>query len=357
MRTKIITYLPRLDNYKDRLTQIIRSVPRECHIEIFTKSKETFTSHNGVTIRFLTDKFYNKSFFLKLKFFFYLISQKKHDVLILDWFCSFNYILLAKFLFKKINYVYSPVISNYGWVYKRLNNLVPLKDFRYDYIRFKGSFEDYITTKYCDSLIVQSKKLKSFYSKVYKIDLNKIYVNYNSNFDQNFSTLKKNNYEKHEIGFLGNVESHKGTNEMYEIFKILKKHKLIIAGRCNGKNNNRIFDKLKKLDNVEYISFLSNEEKIEFFKRIDALILLSYHEGSPRVITEFINYGKPIFVYDNPGLDYCKNLVNVFMYDYGEVDKVIVDLSLLNNKIKNERNKIVIKSDLKKIFKKIIDES
>jgi hypothetical protein len=102
---------------------------------------------------------------------------------------------------------------------------------------------------------------------------------------------------------------------------------LRIAGRAKGRENERILRQALALPNVKSEGFLSRESLRDFFAEIDALVLFSYHEGSPRVILEFLPYNKPIFLYDNPGTDYCRNLDGVHCYAYGEYRLALADLA------------------------------
>ena len=78
----------------------------------------------------------------------------------------------------------------------------------------------------------------------------------------------------------------------------------------------------------------------KFYDEIDALILLSYHEGSPRVVSEFILSGKPLFLYNHPGLDYIHDLNGVHIYEYGKWKNCLHDIKQNNYDLIHERKNI-----------------
>ena len=342
--TCFISLLFDLNKYSDRLNQIINALPNDTKLIIFTKNKGAYsTSLSNVNIIEIENGIFDRSVFLKIKLLVKLYKYSKKDKLvIIDWFMNFNYILLFRFIFpKNLIYIYSPVSSSYGWFYKRFKKIIPSCGLRYDYLRLKEVFQDFFTVKSADYLIVQSKELIEYYSHVYGIKKSRVFFNYNSHKPMKYNFILQNSNDvknKIKIGFIGNIERHKGTLEMFNIFKNLDpfKFELLLAGAAKGKENIEIFNNLKSLDNVSYYGYIKQSEINSFYDEIDCLILLSYHEGSARVIREFIELGKPIFMYDNPGMDYCKGLENVFVYNYGEIEKVEKDI--LEVKI-NEKSK------------------
>ena len=353
----IITLLFDLEKYKDRFNQIKEAIPNNTKLIIYTKNQADFKSDENIQIVLLRNSILNKSIFLKIRLVKDILKYEKLGrIFIIDWFMNFNYILFLKIFLRNVYYFYAPVISNYGWFYKKIKKQVPFLDLRYDYLRFKDTLSDFLTVKFCDNLIVQSIELIDFYHKAYKKDKNKIVFSYNAYYNDNIiNTKKESNNIIIKIGFVGNLEVHKGIKEMYEVFRNLDKNfVLYLAGKANGKNNQKLFEKLLSLPNVEYKGSLNKEELNKFYNEIDALILLSYHEGSPRVVREFIEYNKPIFLYDNPGVDYCKKMDGVFMYSYGEIEKIIDDIQTINYNKTYRRNLSIKENNLKTILQEAI---
>ena len=159
----------------------------------------------------------------------------------------------------------------------------------------------------------------------------------------NYTSLKPKNanpkklHKKLVIGYIGNFEKHKGNRIIYEIAN-QSKFNLILAGSSKGYRNIKLLEKVKALKNVDYVGKLDREGVNLFYNSIDVLILPSYHEGSPRVVTEFLNFRKPIISFNNPGLDYCGKNSLVFLLDYFQDHKDFLKiLRKINN---NEFNKI-----------------
>lgn len=359
----IITFLPELVSYQDRLKQLINSKPSESTLIVVTKNRGTLhSSEDNVQIIELDKSLFSRSIFMKIKLARIVLQYiKKDNVIIIDWFLSFSYIFLFKYFKSNICYIYAPVISNYGWLYKRLKNIVPNCGIRYDYLRFRGAIQDFLIVKLCDILIVQSKELMNFYEKVYSINRNKIKYNYNSSKD---SPRLEESQKKAKviIGFIGNLERHKGIKEMKKIFRILlEKNSNIefhLAGQAKGKENIQIVQSMELFPNVKFIGMLNRDEVHAFYNNIDALILLSYHEGSPRVVREFFQYEKPMFLYDNPGIDYCKGKQGIFVYQYGELQKVIDDLNHVDfyKEYNRELPLFMTEQNLNLILKKIVHD-
>ena len=319
----VITYLPLIENYTDRFTQLVNSAKLRDTIKIilYTKSLKKTQSFNhnipkNLEIVFLNDTILRKSVFLQI-FIYLKILHIKNPVLI-DWFSSFYLIgLINKISFGKVIYIFSPVISNWGWVVKQISGKVPIFDFRYFLIRLKLVIPELISIFTSSRVIVQSDALKHFYKKNYKIKNEKLLVNYNYFEINSKEKVLFKSKNKPILGFIGNFERHKGNVELFNLAKS-NTFELKIAGRTSGKKNITLLNKILNLNNVELFGDLNWVDIDLFYNNIDILILPSFHEGSPRVICEFIKYKKPIITYRNPGLDYCDKLSHVYQLDYHE---------------------------------------
>ncbi|MAW84561.1 MAG: hypothetical protein CL832_09250 [Crocinitomicaceae bacterium] len=341
---KVITYLPSVMNYEDRIHQLNNSCDYQNNIQIFIFTKSLGIKKNQIiskkfhkiNFEFLENKLSNKSIFLQFKIGRYLYNLKD-NFLLLDWFANFFLIGLLLKLSKNNHYVFSPVISSWGWIYKQFKFEVPIFSFRYTWFRLISVPTELISIFSANIVVVQSVKLKKFYSRVYGIKSEKIIVNYN------YTSLKPKNanpkklHKKLVIGYIGNFEKHKGNRIIYEIAN-QSKFNLILAGSSKGYKNIKLLEKVKSLKNVDFVGKLDREGVNLFYNSIDVLILPSYHEGSPRVVTEFLSFRKPIISFNNPGLDYCGKNSLVFLLDYFQDHKDFLKiLRRINN---NEFNKI-----------------
>ena len=141
--------------------------------------------------------------------------------------------------------------------------IIPNCGLRYDLIKLKGSILDFIYAKITDGLIVQSISLKEFYNKHYHVKKEKIFINYNPITKRNQSYKNKNN--KITIGYVGNVEMHKGSQDIYNILcNLPDSYTLKIAGGSKGKDNIKLLNKMKNINVCQYLGKLNKEDCINF---------------------------------------------------------------------------------------------
>ena len=329
---KVITYIPSVPNYYDRIQQLNNSFCEltNSQILVFTKTLGSEEDeiirkkYKNIEFEFLQEKLSNKSIFLQLKIGLYL-KQLKCNFHLLDWFSNFYLIGLILKFSKNNHYVFSPVISSWGWIYKQFKFEVPIFSLRYTWFRLISVPAELISIYSSNIVVVQSDKLKKFYSKVYGIKSEKIIVNYNYTSLKPINANPKKLDSKLVIGFIGNFEKHKGNRIIYEIAKQCE-FNLILAGSGKGCKNIKLLEEVKALKNVEYHGKLDRNGVNLFYNSIDVLVLPSYHEGSPRVVTEFLNFRKPIVSFDNPGLDYCSKNSIVFLLDYFQDHKDFLNI-------------------------------
>ena len=319
-----ITYLPLIENYQDRFFQLTNSARKEKKrkIIIFTKSSKDFfnnyknTVPKNIELLFLKDTFLRKSLFLQ--FFIFKQLRKYKTTVLIDWFSNFYLIgLINKLTNSDHIYIFSPVISNWGWVLKQLSRQIPFFDLRYFILRLIESPKELLSIFCSSKVVVQSEALKEFYHKYYLINKEKILVNYNYFEISEINYVYSISKDRLKVGFIGNFERHKGNLELLKLAK-LNSCEFIIAGGVKGRKNIKLFNKIKRLSNVEVVGHINNSEIDNFYKKIDVLLLPSFHEGSPRVISEFLRYKKPIITFKNPGIDYCNKLDHVFQLKYNE---------------------------------------
>jgi hypothetical protein len=350
----IVTFFYDFEKYKIRFIDIIENLPKNRILVVLTLDSDFYSKNKRVIIINLNKGLFSKSVFLSLKFVGYLfLLSSRYEIVVLDWHINFLISSFFKSFFrKKVNFIYSPVTSSYYWFYKRFKRIIPDLSRRYDYLQVKEVFFDFLYVKFSDYVLVQSKHLKDLYSKIYNINSQRVLIHYNRILENSESELENKINKEILIGYAGNLEIQKGIKDLYYIFDKIERNdlKLILAGNSRGKKNIKEFQRLKFLNNVNYIGINKFDEMSDFYGSIDALILLSYHEGSPRIISEFVSRRKPIFAYYNEGLDYCLGLSFVRFFKYGDVNAVLSELEIFNFTKHPNKDEIIIDSDLKNLL-------
>lgn len=146
-----------------------------------------------------------------------------------------------------------------------------------------------------DGIIVLSKFWKDFFSNTFKQD--NIFILNNT--VPNPETFNKKDENKIDFLFLGEVGKRKGTFELIEAIKNIKKDlnkdiNFYIGG--NG-NIDKLNSKIKEYgleEFVHYVGWISGEKKIELLKKSHVYVLPSHNEGLPISILEAMSYKMPI---------------------------------------------------------------
>ncbi len=100
------------------------------------------------------------------------------------------------------------------------------------------------------------------------------------------------------ILFLSRIHTGKGIYETVDCIEILSRKynniKLIIAGTGPDLTALRAYVRTKKLLNIEFIGFVSGEEKRKVFDASDVYLFPSHEEGMPISVLEAMAFGLPI---------------------------------------------------------------
>ena len=118
--------------------------------------------------------------------------------------------------------------------------------------------------------LVQSESLADFYCKIYKISRDKVFVNYN-HFD--FEGLKKahaylSNSKKISIGFVGNIERHKGLSDMIKLCSRLpQEFQLVLAGKTKGYENKKLFRSLMATGRCIWKGQIQRDKILKFYMK------------------------------------------------------------------------------------------
>lgn len=116
---------------------------------------------------------------------------------------------------------------------------------------------------------------------------------------------------KKNILFVGRIEERKGLIYLIKAFEILKKTnkniRLIVVGEGNLEKSCKNYVKKKKIEDVEFVGSVSEEDKVKYFNTCDIFCAPSiFGESFGIVLLEAMAKGKPITGFANNGY---KNLL------------------------------------------------
>ncbi len=327
-RDVYVSYFYNPNLYKERIFQIAQSVPSVWAKVLIIGAKPEFE----LPRQFKVIHLYRHAHLTRsprIQFCLWSMVRRiarNRRVIVHDWFMSF--ILTFMLAREGTVRVYSPVISGIGWILKRLSGEVPSAGIRYDMRRLKDCLTEIPMLLFSHFTVVQSVALRTFYaSRIPFLSADKVLVSYNPISPPRICDVQSNSLAarfdtqgKKIVTFLGNLERHKGIADMIWMRQHLDdRYLLVLAGSANGRENKRILATLCSMSGVVNLGKL-NDTEVGFLHSItDCLILPSYHEGSPRVVSEFYLSGKPIVAYDNPGTDYCNDVPGFKAVPYGDI--------------------------------------
>lgn len=211
-------------------------------------------------------------------------------------------------------------------------------------------------------LIVQSKIMKNEFEKYIKVSEEKIKIFYNpldlKMIDKKSKEKIGNEFKKSRINLIsvGRLDDVKNHLKMLEIFKYVDRDKYILNIVGDGKNYQKIKDKIKelKLDaNINLLGFSDNPYK--YMKNSDILLITSDREALPNVLLEANACGCYVLSLDCPGgikeiLENDKNgkIVNSIEEMAEELERIN-----LNNNLREQVINYSKKYDIKIYIKKL----
>lgn len=128
--------------------------------------------------------------------------------------------------------------------------------------------------------------------------------------------------------FLGLISEQKGIFDLLEVIaknkgKYDNKLKLLIAGNGKSEKLLGLIDKYETGNIVEFLGWVSGDNKIAALNKADVYILPSYIEGSPISILEAMSYGMPIISTNVGGIpELVKNNENGLLIEQGNLDQI-----------------------------------
>ena len=236
----------------------------------------------------------NRSLYYKLKFIFYLYS-KKHIVHFYNNLGSNNVSKLLKFLPSS-----NIIFHERGRVWNARDE---------DEIIYKNN------TLKAKIIIANSKASKIMLEKRFNIDPKKIKVIYNGLLSQSSCYKIRNNQrfsKKFSVGYLGRLDTPKGTHVLIESAKKLTDYDFFIAG--NGPWNNILRSISKGSNNIHFMGAI--KEPLEFISKMDTIVVPSIREPLGNSIIEAGFCKKPVIASNIDGIaEIIKNGVNGILID------------------------------------------
>lgn len=126
---------------------------------------------------------------------------------------------------------------------------------------------------------------------------------------------------------LGYLEERKGVQDLIEAFKQIEDddYRLIIAG--TGNYEKELKNKASTDERIEFVGYLSEQEKANYFDTADLFVLPTHHDPWGVVINEAIHYKTPVITTEAAGAKQLLNQENI--YNPGDVEQ-------LNNLLKKQ---------------------
>jgi len=309
---KIVTFVPSLEAYHDRIFnihEISLNNGLKAHVCTYSLIIPENLYLDGIEYITIPKKFR----FIKS---LYIITKLRgwRETLVIDWFKATPVLGFVTRLFRQSKYYFFPVIADYGFIYNIVTREIRVFPKRYFRIRLLELLREVVVIFCSDKVVLQSFGLLEYYRKVYKIDRNRLDVNHNR-----FSKISRSKVVQttiKRIGIVGNIEQHKGMDEILELALYFTSIDFHFYGGGKGIGHRNYVKHINGLANCFYHGKLPSVEIDNAYEFIDLLLFPSYHEGSPRVLLEFLRFNKPIISTILPGLDFIAKQDSVNMVHY-----------------------------------------
>ncbi|MEO0019169.1 MAG: glycosyltransferase family 4 protein [candidate division WOR-3 bacterium] len=134
---------------------------------------------------------------------------------------------------------------------------------------------------------------------------------------------------------VGRLKKYKSTEQLLYAARLLKERGRVFQVVVVGTGDDlprleRIVEKLGLKETVRFTGFVSEEEKIQWYRRSALLVESSIKEGWGLIVIEANACGTPVVVARSPGLvDSSRDGVNGFFYDYGDIPQLAEKIDLL----------------------------
>ena len=202
--------------------------------------------------------------------------------------------------------------------------------------KYKWLFKLYL--KNTDALITLSQKSKNTLKSMgYKKN---IYIETTLVDDKLLDEFNINNklqksYNVITILFLARIEKEKGIFDIIKACDLLIQQgysiRLLIAG--SGRAEKDVLGKIKNTEYIEFLGYVSGEDKSRTYRESDLYVLPSYTEGMPTTVLEAMAFGLPVIVTPVGGLkDIIKEGVNGYFVQFGDSSMLAeLIIKIINN--------------------------
>lgn len=251
------------------------------------------------------------------RYVYVLISDRKiqiihfHGSTEASFYRKFLLILLGKYIFRK-KIIYHIHGGRFGLFYNKSGWLTKKM------ISFSLS--------HVDMVIALSQSWKDYFVKTFKIKDISVLPNI---IDYPIIELESTAATNITLLFLGLICDAKGVFDLINVIGTHKQRyeqslKLLIGGNGEVKKLHELIKKYDIGEMVEYLGWITKEEKVKVFNRADIYILPSYNEGLPISILEAMSYGKAIITTGVGGIpEIVKNNINGFLFNPGDKEKIM----------------------------------
>lgn len=207
-----------------------------------------------------------------------------------------------------------------------------------------------------DFILVVSNYVKKELLKIFRLDDNKVIVNYNAvderffRMDDNISlkaVLEKYSIKSDYILYVGNLMPHKNAPSLVEAYsqlpdEIKEKYKLVIGGSKNWTYEQlvKLVDGLGLVNNVIFAGFISNDDLVYLYNGASLFVFPSFREGFGFPPLEAMACGTPVITSNTTSLPEVIREAGILVNPYkvneikAAIIKVLTDSTLRNGLIK-----------------------
>lgn len=355
-------FFPSLGGQGRHLYEISKRIPdnSKFNVLIFSPAANKIINHINIFKKTQSYHFGNIIFSILLNFKIkYLISKYNIDLIHLHGGPG------GILLFRKINI---PVIYTAHHTYYQQHKYIKKEFWKIIFRPF-----EIIGYRRSNNIICVSNSTKKVLANIYKIDPSKISVIPNG-IDRNKFFNKKYYKVNNSIFFVGRLDKRKGIDFLIKTLPKIKSKiiniKLYIAG------SGKYYPKLKNFvqnndlnENVIFLGKISDNELLNWYNKVQIVIIPSVFEGFGITAVEAMACGAPIIATNTDGLsDLIKNNSNGLLVNYNDIDDLSNKIILLldNENIRRnfsekgiEMSKLYqwdrIANDTLKLYEKTID--
>jgi len=174
------------------------------------------------------------------------------------------------------------------------------------FILYYSIFVTWFVAKFSSRLIAVSQATKNDIVKKYHISSDKVSVIYhgyevaNQPICQSANLPESLNLPEKYVLFLSTLQPRKNLEGLIDAFKLLKSehpelpHKLVVVGKPGWKYQGILENINQNRDNVVYLNYVSDKDRLAILRRSELLVLPSFYEGFGMQILEAFAANVPV---------------------------------------------------------------